>query len=458
MRLPNTSQISDEQESVYLDAPLDKHILVTGPPGTGKTVIAFLRARTLAKAGKKDGHEPVVIMYNRVLRRYTENAAKDDFLVKTMHSWVQQWWNSLDVKGLQHGQRFNLTCPFAEKDDAKELGARWNKYQKKWWISGERLREEPEEFERWDPTADIPKVDGDKFAFDWELMCRMVLSEVGTGEIDMNNLNWGQLIIDEGQDFSPDMYAFFRALSDFCFEGDASAPVVTAFADENQRLQEQHNSSIAEICKQLEVGSERFYALSRNYRNSRPIAQLAAHFYVGLATGKPDMPSQKGPTPVLFRGKTLDLAIDYICRYARNHDNEEIGVIVENNKVRKKVVNKIKHRLKDLEDIKVQTYASDDSECNDDRDLVFDESGVITVVNSASCKGLEFDAVFIPELQRWRNDPNELDIFRMRLYVMISRARKFVSLMYSNEGGSNPDFLKLLPEVDGVILESINGN
>jgi len=457
MRLPNTSQISDEQESVYLDAPLDRHILVTGPPGTGKTVIAFLRARTLAKAGKKNGHAPIVIMYNRVLRRYTENASKEEFEVKTMHSWVPRWWNSLGVKGLQHGRRFNLDCAFSEKDEAKEMGARWNKYQKKWWVSAEQLKEEPEAYERWNPTAEIPNIDGDKFAFDWNAMCRMVLNEIDGGELNRKNLNWGHLIIDEGQDFSPDLYAFFRALSDFCFEDNANAPVVTVFADENQRLQ-QHNSSIAEICEQLEVGKNHSYTLTRNYRNSKSIAQLAAHFYVGLATGKPDLPSQKGPVPVLFRGKKLDSAIDYICRYARNHDNEEIGVIVENNRVRKKVVNKIRHRLNDHEELKVQTYAADDPECKDDSKLVFDEPGVITVVNSASCKGLEFDAVFIPELQRWRNDPNDLDIFRMRLYVMISRARKFVGLMYSNEGGGNPDFLKLLPKVDGEVLELVNGN
>jgi DNA helicase IV len=452
MRLPNTSQISEEQESVYLDAPLDKHILVTGPPGTGKTVIAFLRARTLANSRKKNGHTPVVIMYNRVLRRYTENASNKEFIVRTMHSWVQKWWNSLGVQGVQH--RFNLDCPFDEKDEAKELGARWNRYQKKWWVDGESLREEPEEFARWNPTADVPNIDGDKFAFDWEVMSRMVLSEIGHGEINLKKLNWGQLIIDEGQDFSPDMYEFFRSLSDFCFEDDANPPVVTVFADENQRLQEQHNSTIAEIRQQLEVSTDHSYVLSRNYRNSKPIAQLAAHFYVGLATGKPDMPSQKGRVPVLFRGKTIDSAIDYICRYARNNDNQEIGVIVENNRIRKKVFNKIRNRLKDLDDVVIQTYASGD----DDSELVFDEPGVITVVNSASCKGLEFDAVFIPELQRWRNDPNEIDNFKMRLYVMISRARNFVSLMYSNEGVGKPDFLKLLPAADGKILESVNGN
>jgi DNA helicase IV len=457
MRLPNTSQISEEQESVYLDAPLDKHIIVTGPPGTGKTVIAFLRARTLANAGKKNGHTPVVIMYNRVLRRYTENASQREFVVRTMNSWVQKWWNSLGVKGLQYGQRFNLDCPFDEKDEAKELGARWNRYQKKWWIDGDSLREESEEFERWSPTADIPKIDDDQFAFDWDLMSRMVLGEMGDGTINSKNLNWGQLIIDEGQDFSPDMYEFFRSLSDFCFENDANPPVVTVFADENQRLQEHRNSTIEEIRRQLEVSQDHSYTLSRNYRNSKPIAQLAAHFYVGLATGKPDLPSQKGRTPVLFRGKALDSTIDYICRYARNNDNEEVGVIVENNRIRKKVVNKIRNRLKDLDEIVVQTYAAGDPECGDDRELVFDEPGVITVVNSASCKGLEFDAVFIPELQRWRNDPNEIDNFKMRLYVMISRARKFVSLMYSNEGGGKPDFLKLLPAVDGKTLESVNG-
>jgi KaiC/GvpD/RAD55 family RecA-like ATPase len=44
---------------------LDKPIVVTGPPGTGKTVIAFYRAENAAKAGQR----PQVVMFNNVLQR-----------------------------------------------------------------------------------------------------------------------------------------------------------------------------------------------------------------------------------------------------------------------------------------------------------------------------------------------------------------------------------------------------
>ena len=88
MRLPNTRQISDEQTAVYLDAPLDGSTLVTGPPGTGKTVIAYLRAHTLANQKK-----PVtVLMYNRVLSRYTSNAGVSGVQSNTLISWTWKWW------------------------------------------------------------------------------------------------------------------------------------------------------------------------------------------------------------------------------------------------------------------------------------------------------------------------------------------------------------------------------
>ena len=69
MRMPNARDMSDEQQDIFEDAPLDGRVLVTGPPGTGKTVIAFLRAMLLAKENKKVD----VIMYNRVLKRFAQN-------------------------------------------------------------------------------------------------------------------------------------------------------------------------------------------------------------------------------------------------------------------------------------------------------------------------------------------------------------------------------------------------
>jgi len=72
VRLPDYSDLSEEQDSIYLDAPMDGTVFVTGPPGTGKTVIAFYRADVLAE---KDPDSVTVAMYNRVLNQYTKNAA-----------------------------------------------------------------------------------------------------------------------------------------------------------------------------------------------------------------------------------------------------------------------------------------------------------------------------------------------------------------------------------------------
>ena len=71
MKLPNSAQMSQQQKDVYLNAPLTGNILISGAPGTGKTVIAFLRAQSIAKQKK----QVTVIMFNNVLTSYTRNAA-----------------------------------------------------------------------------------------------------------------------------------------------------------------------------------------------------------------------------------------------------------------------------------------------------------------------------------------------------------------------------------------------
>ena len=45
--------------------------------------------------------------------------------------------------------RLNLKVPFAEKDQAKQLGARWDAARKTWYIEG---MEDVSAFARWSPT------------------------------------------------------------------------------------------------------------------------------------------------------------------------------------------------------------------------------------------------------------------------------------------------------------------
>lgn len=46
--------------------------------------------------------------------------------------------------------RFDLKVPFAEKDEAKKLGARWDPARKLWYVKD---REDMAPFARWSPVA-----------------------------------------------------------------------------------------------------------------------------------------------------------------------------------------------------------------------------------------------------------------------------------------------------------------
>ena len=52
--------------------------------------------------------------------------------------------------------RTNLKVPFAEKDEAKKLGARWDAARKLWYVEG---KDDLAPFARWSPSAHVAGVD-----------------------------------------------------------------------------------------------------------------------------------------------------------------------------------------------------------------------------------------------------------------------------------------------------------
>src|SRR5262245_60215344 len=91
MRLPAYQALSKEQDRIN-GLPLSGNFLVSGPPGTGKTVMAIYRASLLNKKMRR----ATLLMYSKVLITYANSAVEEVGvpldLVSTMHHWLEGYW------------------------------------------------------------------------------------------------------------------------------------------------------------------------------------------------------------------------------------------------------------------------------------------------------------------------------------------------------------------------------
>ena len=93
MRFPKLSELDRDQSAIYNGAPPEGTVLIMGPPGTGKSVIAFHRAHLLSEIGRN----PRVIMYNKVLAKYASSRGNvaQKVEVSTLHKWAYGWWRKI---------------------------------------------------------------------------------------------------------------------------------------------------------------------------------------------------------------------------------------------------------------------------------------------------------------------------------------------------------------------------
>ena len=354
MRLPTYQDLSKEQDAVN-NLPLAGRWLVTGPPGTGKTVMALYRSKMVADAGSK----PLLLMYGKLLSAYTRQAVSALGIDGFVHPFHQWWWNF---------------CRRVWRRSAPQL----EKYNYDWDEISEWQMERPA------PRNEIPS-----------------------------------LLVDEGQDLPPMFFNFARLL----------AKELTVFADENQRINE-HNSTLREIRQAIKPDGE--MRLTRNYRNTRQIAEVAAHFYADVETGMPDLPDRSGPAATLRGFEKRGQSVQQVANYATTNRHQQIGVLVPTQKLVKSYVNGLATRS-----IEAGSYIAGGAV----EDVDFAEPGV-TVVTWASAKGLEFDCVFVAEIQsNWL--PMDSPILRMQLYVLCSRARERLFLSWT--GAGVPEILALMP-------------
>jgi DNA helicase II / ATP-dependent DNA helicase PcrA len=220
------------------------------------------------------------------------------------------------------------------------------------------------------------------------------------------------LIIDEGQDMPLGFYQFLNAIP---FEN------ICVAADFNQAIGHE-NSTFAEIRDELNPDFE--HELETNYRNKYRVARLARAFlFETPGTTPPEVPRRpQKPTrqPVLFTypKNNEGRLFRRLLLYAGRNPRFLIGVIAPNNEVRKRYLALLREAGERLNELicPISTYSTEER-----NELDFSEGGFI-VINAQSCKGLEFDVVFVADINEfhcWRSIVAEK---KMLFYVMTARA------------------------------------
>ena len=382
MRLPKATELDSDQQAI-LDAPLTSNLFVSGPPGCGKTVIALYRAL----AASKTNQPCQMIMYNKVLTKYTSGGGGQAIPTSTMNSWLNAWWK---------------TGRMGAMPKLKQQQNNWR---------------EP----------------------DYKTMQGNIISQQPIS----SEMNWGHLVIDEGQDFSPDFYNLLNIATHLLTEQGEQPPVMTILADENQRIT-QENSSLEDIRNALKYSNPSHRILSKNYRNTKRISLFANHFSVGLETGTGSPVSTRdGEIPRIVTTSKLNDSVERIVRYANNHPDHQIGIFVYTQKLCKSLYNRLSPKLEDRVQASMGGWKTEDK--FKPKNLDFDSNDKVTILCLASMKGLEFDAVFLPELHHLNPDAGSEDEFKMKMFVACSRAREFLELHYQHDDPKTQSAARWLP-------------
>ena len=434
-----------------------------GPPGTGKTLIACLRAIELHK--KK---VPVVLgMFNRVLAKYSSNAADGgDMPSQTVMIWFREWWNKSGLPPHPNTPgKIAIEVSFDQRNQVRAAGARWHPTQWRpwgrrmgaWMVESEVFFSDPVAFSNWRLWHTPPAVDGKPDSIDWADVARHILEHEDS--IHDSALDLGTLLIDEGQDFPPGFYKTLRQISSVAASRGkriSHPPRCFILADQNQQLTEE-NSTLQEIADALRINEDNRYLLLDNFRNSKEIAEFARSFFadVGVLPRLPKRSSEK-PCYAIVAGHSA--LVERIRIWLTNNPGKEVGVFVFEDRTRVSMVAALKQAVSQMRgrDITVQTYSWKTRRENKAEDLLFDTPDVITVLNMQSCKGLEFDAVFIVDLHEAPIGIYGPDRFKMQMFVAVSRARDCANLIDSGHRAGVGACYDCLPGSD--VLERENGH
>jgi DNA helicase II / ATP-dependent DNA helicase PcrA len=377
--LPGIHDLTKDQERARALPKAGCHLIIGGP-GTGKSVIALMRARRY-----HEDNDYMFLVFNRMLHGASLQLIGNQLIGNTWQRWFHKLYRA---------------------------------------VFGE----------------DIPKtgIDGEFRPIDWESVLNRI---AGADQIPPPERPF--LIIDEGQDMPP---KFYHALVNLGFEN------FFVVADQNQQIT-QDNCSRRDLENILDIDPNEVIELKENFRNPYPVARLAREFYTGdPASPPPQLPKAKPSveTPLLVEyGQNCELdfpgVVTRILKRADLDPRKLIGVITPNNILRERYLKALRETETSLDNgsPRIETYAA-----GQNVDVAFDEGGIV-VINAQSCKGLEFDTVFLADIHEHFCNHRDLDTAKKRFYVMAARAKERVILL--KEAGKHCPVDAILPKEKTIL-------
>lgn len=362
--LPGIHELNKDQDEA-LALPMEGQHLIIGGPGTGKSVVALLRARRLNGENKAYG----TLVYNHLLQHSNRHLFGNDkpFAAMTWDSWFRRHFK----------RRLSTDVPTLEPDFP-------GGYRPIDWCAVEQQVQSLEAIED----------QHDKF-----------------------------LVIDEGQDMPP---AFYRTLTNLGFENfyvaadgnqvmhiDRCSPpdaICDSLAiDRNQTLDLKTNYR----------NTLPIFSLAQHFNPKDPSS----------SSSDPPPDTSGALKPELWRygndgSPGFSEIIDKILKLSDRNPRKLIGIITPDNAVRTKFNDALLRASPKLDNDKppIQTFVSGQ------RKLPNFGQGGIMVINAQSCKGLEFDTVILADIDQ-HQPKRDLFALKARFYVMVARAREQVMLL-----------------------------
>ena len=250
-------------------------------------------------------------------------------------------------------------------------------------------------------------------------------------------------ILDEGQDMP---VGFYEVLIDMGWEN------LFVAADENQSITGL-NSTIANLREVLGLsGVHEQHDLHENFRQKDKgffVAQLANEFYCETASNQVSLPAISRSTEIpwvyKYRAGHLDTICKKILLRCHNNPKELIGILAPNHTIRNKYLG-ILQSIQQSE-ILISTYDGNESSVES---IHFDRGGVV-VICAQSCKGLEFDTVFIADINEFWVRQDACTTKKL-FFVMTSRARERIYLLRDGAVQRCPvEDQAILPRDDNIL-------